>query len=210
MKIVGVYLAGGNGKRMEIEGSKLALPVGKTTLGSIALSTILQSSLEEVFIVVQQSDNVQWLPTEMKAHSKAAIVYCPKARFGQAESLHCGIKKAKQMNADAVIIFLADQPFITIQMIERLIACIKKSPESRFVATTYNGVISPPVLFTNKMFSSLLATNGDYGAKPLFTKAFLKMGKCLPCKDQHFLFDVDTPADFQQLVARQHKMIDKY
>lgn len=209
MKIAGVYLAGGNSKRMKIEGSKLALPVGKARLGNIALTTILQSSLEEIFIVVQQSDAIQWLPPEMKTHSKVTLVTCPKAQLGQANSLHCGIKKAQQIKADAVIIFLADQPFITIQMIEQMIASIKKSPESRFVATTYKGVISPPVLFTNHVFPSLLEIDGDYGAKMLFTKEFLKLGKCLPCQDQRILFDVDTQEDFQHLLACQQQIIEK-
>lgn len=202
MNIVGVYLAGGNGKRMEIEGSKLALPVGKMTLGSIALTTILQSSLEEVFVVVQtSSDEVDWLTAEMKANPKTSVVYCPKAQFGQAESLRCGIKHAQQIDADAVIIFLADQPFITVQMIEQIIACIKESPKSRFVATTLNDVISPPVLFTNNMFSALLNIRGDSGARQLFTEDFLKLGKFLPCKDQRFLVDIDTTEDYQQILS---------
>ncbi len=203
MKIAAIYLAGGNSTRMGGSSSKLALPVGTKTLGSIALSTILQSSLETVFVIVQQSDDVQWLSKEIKTNPKCTIVHCPTAHKGQSETIRCGLKKAIEKKMDAVMIFLADQPFITIQMIEEIIACIRDSPDSRFVATTYDDVISPPILFTNKMFSSILQINGDRGARAFLKGEFLKLGKCLPCKDRRFLFDVDTQEDFQQFLTEQ-------
>lgn len=203
MKIAAIYLAAGNSTRMGANISKLALPIGTKTLGSFALRTILQSSLETIFIVVQQSDDMQWLSDEIKANPKCSIIRCPTSHLGQSETIHCGLKKAIEKKMDAVMIFLADQPFITLSMIEEIIACIHTSPDSHFVATTYQDIISPPVLFTHPMFSSILQINGDQGARALLKGDVLKLGKCLPCRDKRLLFDIDTPDDFQQFLINQ-------
>ena len=47
VKVVGIYLAAGKSQRMGTP-NKLALPVGKMSLGSLALETALKSSLDKV------------------------------------------------------------------------------------------------------------------------------------------------------------------
>lgn len=200
MKIAGIYLAGGNSRRMGT--SKLALPVGTMTLGSIALETVLQSSLESVYVIVQQSDNLDWLPSSMKSHHKSNIIHCSNAFLGQAESLRCGIEKALENKMDAVIIFLADQPFITVQMIDNMIACILNSPISKYVATSYEKTTYPPVLYTSQMFPSLLKITGDRGGKALLNGDLLKYGIHLPCEDQRLVFDIDTKEDYELFLKR--------
>lgn len=198
MKVAGIYLAGGNSKRMGT--SKLALPVGTKTLGSFALETILQTPLEKVFVVVQQADSVTWLSDELKHHSKCSIIHCPRAHIGQSQTLHCGINAAKAQHMDAVIIFLADQPFITIQLIENMIACMQESTKSQFIATSFDQAIYPPVLLKKELFHTLLQVKGDIGAKALLKGDFLNHGKVLPCNDQRLVFDIDTRDDFKKLV----------
>lgn len=200
MKIAGIYLAGGNSKRMKMNQSKLALPVGNQTLGSLALETVLQSALETVFVIVQENDDVSWLPETVKKHPKCQVIHCSNAHLGQAETLRSGVQTAKDAGIDAVIIFLADQPFITIRIINRVIDYLNVAPESKFIATTYEGVIYPPVLFKKELFNELLKLNGDRGAKALLKADFLTIGTMLPCTDAQVIFDVDTKDDFQQLL----------
>ena len=117
MKIIGIYLAAGNSSRMGSH--KLALPVGTMTVGSLALETALKSPLDEIYIITKETDDVDWLPVEMKSDAKCTIIKCSSAHEGQSESLRCGIQRAQANRADAVIVMLADQPFITIQMIKK-------------------------------------------------------------------------------------------
>ena len=123
MKIVGIYLAAGNSSRMGSH--KLALPVGTMTVGSLALETALKSQLDEIFVITKDTDDADWLPEEMKSDARCSIIKCSTAHEGQSESLRCGIQQAQAHHADAVIIMLADQPFITVQMIEEMILCIR-------------------------------------------------------------------------------------
>ncbi len=197
MKIAGIYLAAGNSSRMG--SNKLALPVGTMTLGSLALETALKSSLDKIYIITKDTDDVDWLPDEMKLDTRCTILKCSTAHKGQSESLRCGIHQAQFDHADAVIVMLADQPFITVQMLEEMIACMKNNPTCRFVATTYEQTIMPPVLFSSSMYAELLELRGDKGAKAILQGDFLQKGKLLPCADKRLVFDVDTEADYEAL-----------
>ncbi|WP_083033502.1 nucleotidyltransferase family protein [Sporosarcina ureae] len=129
MKIVGVYLAAGNSTRMGTH--KLALPVGTMSLGSLALETALNSPLDEVYVIVKDTDNVEWIPSCMKSNAKCTIIQCATSDTGQSESLRCGIQHAQDHRADGVLVMLADQPFITVQMLSEMINCMKLYPVDR-------------------------------------------------------------------------------
>ncbi len=197
MKIVGIYLAAGNSSRMGC--NKLALSVGTMTVGSLALETALKSSLDKVYIITKVEDDVDWLPAEMKVDTRCTFIKCPTAHEGQSESLRCGIQQAQTDRVDAVIVMLADQPFITVQMLEEMIACRKNNPTCRYVTTTYEQIIMPPVLFSSSMYTELLELRGDKGAKAILQGDFLHKGMLLPCTDKRLVFDIDTEADYKAL-----------
>jgi len=204
MKIAGIYLAAGNSSRMG--SNKLVLPVGTMTVGSLALETTLKSSLDKVYIITKDEDeeDVDWLPAEMKLDARCSFIKCPIANNGQSESLRYGIQQAQTDRMDAVIVILADQPFITVQMLEEMIACTKNNQMCRFVATTYEQTIMPPVLFSSSMYTELLELRGDKGAKAILHGDILQKGKLIPCADKRLVFNVDTEADYEapQLIEK--------
>ncbi|PID14067.1 xanthine dehydrogenase [Sporosarcina sp. P34] len=197
MKIVGVYLAAGNSTRMGTH--KLALPIGTMSLGSLALETALKSPLDKVYVIIKDTDDTEWIPPHMKDNAKCTIIQCSTSNEGQSESLRCGIQHAQERHADGVLVMLADQPFITVQMISEMINCMRKKPACRFVATTSNQVIMPPVLFSSYMYPDLLKLRGDKGARAILQGDFLQKGKLLACNDKRLVFDVDTTADYEIL-----------
>ena len=199
MKVAGIYLAAGNSRRMGTH--KLALPVGMMSLGSLALETALRSSLNLIYVIVQETDDMIWLPSNMKADERCKILQCTTAAEGQSESLRCGIRQAKEDGFDAVMVMLADQPFITTLMINEMIACIRDKPSRKFIATSFDGIISPPVLFSSAMYPALFNLTGDAGAKTLLHDALLNEGKLLPCNDKRLVFDIDTKEDYDKLFS---------
>lgn len=199
MKIVGVYLAAGKSSRMGTH--KLALPVGTMSLGSLALETALDSPLDEVCVIISDADNTEWIPSHMKSDAKCTIIKCSTSYKGQSESLRCGIQHAQCTRADGVLVMLADQPFITVQMLAEMITCMKNNPTCRFVATTFEYSIMPPVLFASSMYPDLFQLRGDKGARAILQGDFLYKGKLLTCTDKRLVFDVDTREDYQMLKA---------
>ncbi|PIC64864.1 xanthine dehydrogenase [Sporosarcina sp. P13] len=202
MKIVGIYLAAGNSSRMGRH--KLALPVGMRTVGSLALETALRSPLDEIYIITKDTDPVEWLSPHIQLNSACTIIKCPSSHKGQSESLRRGIQQAQKNSADAVMILLADQPFITVQMITNMINCLKSNPTCPFVATSFEQTIMPPVLFTSSMYPELLKIRGDKGARSILRGKLLQRGILLPCTDKRLVFDIDTKDDyleFKKIVA---------
>ena len=199
MKIAGICLAAGNSPRMGI--NKLALPVGTKTLGNLSILTALQSSLHRIYIITKDTDDTAWLPSEVKSHAKSTILPCSTAHEGQCESLRYGINQAQIDQMDAILIILADQPFITVQLIDQLIACAKENQTYKFVAPATDGIIMPPVLFPSSMYSDLLKLRGDTDVKAILQGDFLQHGKLMPCGNQRLFFDIDTNEQYDQLLT---------
>ncbi|MBS4224045.1 nucleotidyltransferase family protein [Lederbergia citrea] len=196
MNIIGIYLAAGNSRRMGK--NKLALPTANGTVGSLALQTALTSSLEKVYVITKHNEP-DWLPREMALHEKCNLITCPSAQEGQSESLRCGILQAQKEKANAAIVLLADQPFITNKMIDDMITLMKEEPLIQFVAASYQHITRPPVLFSSFMFPTILEIKGDIGAKNLLRGEFFRHGKMLDFDDEKLFFDVDTVEDYDKL-----------
>ncbi|MFC0560261.1 NTP transferase domain-containing protein [Halalkalibacter alkalisediminis] len=104
---------------------KLILPINGKPLGSISLEIALNSQLDKVIVVANKEDPLTWLSTHVLAgHSKCILRRCKYSSDGQAASLKCGLKTAQDLQVDAVMILLADQPFISEKLLNRLITLV--------------------------------------------------------------------------------------
>lgn len=198
MKIIGVYLAAGNSRRMGLH--KLSLPLHNEPLGNAALKTALSSNLSDIIIV---TNNASWISRSLR-HENVHILSCPSSSQGQSHSLHCGVQKAMDMKADGIVVLLADQPFIKTEMINELIDCCKKHKTVYYVAAKYKGIVRPPVLFAKKAFPILQTLQGDQGARAIFQKSFVK-GITISYEEPALFYDVDSWSDYQKLVQHYGK-----
>jgi molybdenum cofactor cytidylyltransferase len=92
---------------------------------------------------------------------------------------------AAALGAEAMLLALADMPFVTRAHISLLVGAAGDRP----VATEHMGVRSPPVIFPSSAFAELIALTGDRGAKPLLEAAFTIEA------DAALVRDIDTMAD---------------
>lgn len=192
MKIVGIYLAAGNSRRMGPGIHKLCLPMQGTLLGNLALNTAFASNLSEVIVI---TNFTPWL---LDAGQKEGVhlLASHNASLGQSYSLHQGIEKAESMQADGAMVMLADQPFITVEILNAIIREFQQHPEFHYVAATYQGIPRPPVLFSSNIFPVLKKLKGDQGARFIFSDPLFR-GKVLPYDDAKLFYDVDTWEDYQ-------------
>ncbi|QPA31301.1 NTP transferase domain-containing protein [Thermaerobacillus caldiproteolyticus] len=195
-RIIGIYLAAGKSSRMGT--NKLMLPLKEERLGSMALKKALHSNLYHVVIVTREGDTLDWIAPELFAHpllEKWSSVACPRSSYGQSYSLKCGLKQAYQLRAEAVIILLADQPFITEHMINQLIFYYESCPLP-YITVTHNGIPMPPTLFSAETFPLLLQLKGDEGARKLIRKQWKEKGMRLEYEDPLYFLDIDTKQDY--------------
>ncbi|WP_341282598.1 NTP transferase domain-containing protein [Paenibacillus sp. FSL H8-0537] len=154
---------------------KLRLPLSPgAMLGSQALHALLNSVIKSWIVVHRTNDELEWLDTpELERACTAAQLHkreSPLAARGMSYSLHSGFEAllALHPHTDAVLIALADQPFVTARMAERLIEALEQDSALDYAAFSDGAATMPPALLRTTMFSALKELEGDQGARRLF------------------------------------------
>ncbi|WP_282936288.1 nucleotidyltransferase family protein [Paenibacillus sp. RC67] len=198
--IVGIYLAAGRSSRMGSD--KLRLPLGPMNLGNYALAAALSSNLDYVLVVSNEAA-VEWMDNTFyndPNKRKWSVIRCSEAHLGQAHSLRFGVQTALAMEAAAVMIVLADQPFISKEMINELLIRFQTNRNISFVASRYDGLARPPVIFAQRMFPELLRLQNDQGARHLIRT--VTSGICIDFASPDLFIDVDTAEDYRILLEK--------
>ncbi|GGG79711.1 nucleotidyltransferase family protein [Paenibacillus radicis (ex Gao et al. 2016)] len=177
-------------------------------LGSLGLRTLLDSEIEEVIAVVGPGELPSWLRETADAvgrHAKLRVVVCTNSEKGMSQSIKSGINAARSSRMDAVLVGLADQPFVTAEMVRRLILALEERPELDYAASSSEGVLMPPAIFRLSMLPALAALEGDTGARKLFGQDGYR-GQAITYDGNEseggLLLDVDDLKDFQIAIER--------
>lgn len=115
------------------------------------------------------------------------IIANEDAAQGQASSVRLAAAQAIESGASALCIMLADMPFVTRAHIASLIAAFEQSGGT--VASARSGQAMPPAIFSFVSLATLMALEGDSGARGLLAEARMVAG------DDRLLMDVDTAED---------------
>ena len=203
MMLTGIYLAAGNSRRMGAD--KRKLPVDGKPLASIGLEHALRSRLAHIFVVTGKEDQLDWLQASFFSYPESrkwSQVECPDAASGMAFSLKTGVKKAAEAGAEAVMVLLADMPFVQSEDIDRLIECYQAGQYLFVGAMGADGIARPPILFSWEVFSSFEKLDGDEGLRSLLRGDFAKKGRTLEFQHPLLCYDVDTKEDYHVLLEK--------
>jgi molybdenum cofactor cytidylyltransferase len=141
-------------------------------LGALAVREAYHSKLNRILLITRREDSLAWLPVEYDMNertNRCERVVCDAADQGISYSLRSGIEAAQTKGADAAVVMLADQPFISAMMIDRMIAAYEQQPELHYVASGDRGIKKPPILWARSMFPVLLQLQGDEGARSILS-----------------------------------------
>ncbi|WP_028391396.1 nucleotidyltransferase family protein [Bacillus cihuensis] len=200
--LVGIYLAAGKSSRMGR--AKLNLPVGNQFIGSMAFRAALESKLDYTIAITRKGDSLKWLAPFSKIKGWSYLE-CLKANQGQSASLKAGVRVAAELGAAGVVVLLADQPFVTSQMINRLVDEFKISQIVSYISFTHEGIVKPPVLFAKSLFPMLCELTGDQGARTIIREEIKEQGKKLEIKSDLHFWDIDTEEEYQLLKQQMEK-----
>ena len=119
-------------------------------------------------------------------------------RTGQASSVQSAVRFARWCGCTAVLMLVADQPFVTASHLNALIGEYDAEKSQMYLAANDWGH-GNPCLADRGLFDELLALTGDEGAR-----ALLRARRNIDARHVHFdeprLFeDADTPEDFRRL-----------
>lgn len=190
-----IVLAAGASIRMG-EPKQLLRFEGKTLLRR-AVNAARDSRCHPVVVVLgSEADALQNEISETAAH----IVVNQAWAEGMGASIRCGIAalEARSM-VEAVVLTLCDQPFITADVINRLLDAYQTG-RPPLVAAEYEvggeRTIGVPALFSRALFGELLNLRGTEGAKRVIAR---HRNEAAVIQIPEAAFDVDTPHDYRVL-----------
>ncbi|MEP6903247.1 MAG: nucleotidyltransferase family protein, partial [Actinomycetota bacterium] len=166
---------------------------GKSLLRRAA-ETALQSIYKPVVVVL--GANFEKIRTEIE-DLPVEIVFNKDWPSGLSSSIKTGIENLLKIapNVAAVMITLADQPFVTANHINLFAEKFYQS-DNLIIAAEYNKTRGVPALFASEAFADFNELSGDKGAKIIMETRREKLSTInLP----EAAFDIDTPQDFAKL-----------
>ena len=121
----------------------------------------------------------------------AEIVVCEDWARGQGFSLRRGV--AALPNADAVVITLGDQPFITPAVIT---AAVGELGDHDAVRALYGGVPGHPVVLSRRVMDAVGELEGDAGARELLARFRVRTWEAGHLASAT---DIDTPEELSRV-----------
>jgi|WetSurMetagenome_2_1015567.scaffolds.fasta_scaffold149502_2 molybdenum cofactor cytidylyltransferase len=189
-RVGGIILAAGKSSRMPV--NKLLLPIaGYPTMLDAVIDHAIAAQLSPLIVVSGAKQQA------IEAVAQGRGVECvnnPHYETGQSSSLQAGLMA---LPADtAALILLADQPFITCEIMTSLIAAYQEHEVAAVAPLGANGARGNPVLFAPALFDELMRVSGDSGGRQVLERhwqevLFLQLGGTA------VLTDIDTEEQYQ-------------
>ena len=195
-KIGAIILAAGQSERMGKP--KLFLPYLNNPLIHYPVSIAVEMNLDPILVVGGRYS--QQLQIELSDFlNDIAIIHNAEFEKGMSSSLKIGIN-ALGDELDGVIIFLGDQPFVSNEVVQKLIQKYKVSNNSKIIRPRFGIQPGHPILFDKSLFSKFQALTGDEGGKSII-KANEDKLLYIDFEDTKLNFDIDTPLDYEVLIT---------
>lgn len=188
--IAGILLAAGMSSRMG--SNKLLFELAGESVLRGAARRALAGGLAPLIVVLgheaeRTGRELDGLPCQ--------IVVNPSYEQGVNSSLRAGVA-ALPAAVQAVMVMLADMPFVTAEMIAGMIARYRSS-EAPLVISDYEGVNAPPMLYDRALFGELQTMTGE-GCGRQVVKRHRHEAEVVPWPAAA-LADLDVPDDYARL-----------
>jgi len=197
-RVAGVVLAAGSSSRMGQ--NKLLLDLGGETVVHRAVRNATEAGLDPVVVVLgHDAGRVQ---VELFG-LRCRCVVNPQHAEGVRTSLQLGVREVAA-DAHALVVVLADMPFVTAAMI-RAVAERHRETGASLVISQYGDarggapVDAPPILYDRSLFSELLSMTGERCAKRVVGRH--RGEASILCWPEQSLRDIDVAEDYEYALA---------
>jgi len=177
--------------------NKLRLSVAGLPLLSRMVETLLASRLQDIVVVLgHEAERLR----PMLDGLAVTVAYNPSYRKGHMTSVYKGME-ALPRPCDGVMVCLSDQPLLAPGDIDMLIDGFAGLGPGAVLVPFYRGTRGNPVILAHEHCQAMLKGDRKQGFKrfiddnPGFVTA-------VEMASDHVVFDLDTPADYEALLAR--------
>jgi molybdenum cofactor cytidylyltransferase len=176
--------------------NKLLLVIDGKTLIERAVDTVIASNIDEAIVVVGHQ---QEMVKAVLAGRNVVIVENPSYREGMASSIRAGVA-AVSTGAKAVMICLADQPWLEPADLNRIISAMDdaRAAGKNIVVPFFNGQRGNPVILDASYRRAMIDVVGDIGCRKII-KQHPDEVYVLEMETDHVVRDVDTIEEYRQL-----------
>lgn len=191
--ISAILLAAGKSRR--IGKPKQVLPLGSSTILEQTVDNLLRSKIDDLIVVLGYA--AQEVMKKI-ANRPVKIAINPAYEQGMSTSIVTGLRLVDN-KAQAVMITLADQPFICINIINSLIETFFHHNKG-IVIPTYQGRRGHPVIFAVKYKEELLKLTGDIGGRQIIKRHSEDVVE-MPVDSESINVDIDTLSDYYSKIS---------
>ncbi len=187
-RLAAVVLAAGSSTRMGR--NKLLLELGGETLVRRAVRAAVGAGVDQVVVVLGHQE------PQVRAELlglPCTFVLNPDHAEGAGTSVRTGVRQVAA-DTDAIVVMLADMPFVTADMIATL-AQRYRDTRPPLVASHYGDVQAPPTLYDRALFEELLQIPGERCAKQVVRRH--ESEAVVVAWPESALRDIDVPADYE-------------
>jgi molybdenum cofactor cytidylyltransferase len=189
-----LLIAAGTSRRMgtpkqllPIQGISLLRHLSKIAIASICgtVMVVLGANAEQIYpeisdLPIQIVENQDW-----------------QAGMGTSISLGLATLLKSQPVLSAVLILVCDQPFVSTELIDRIVE-VHRSDSAQIVATRYLDTVGVPALFSDRYFLELMQLNADAGARKIIQRNLYEVHTVAFPQGA---IDLDTPDDYQAFLV---------
>jgi len=189
-KITAIVLAAGESRRMGQ--NKLLLPWRERTVIESIVLTLRKCQLSEIIIVLgHEADRVR----STLQNQPVRFALNEKFSDGMLSSVQCGAQFAN-VNADALLICLGDQPALSIQLIVPLLQAFVED-KGTIIVPSYRGTRGHPLLVSSKYRDEILKLDPSVGLRQLRQRHADEVF-IIEIPDDAVLQDLDYPDDYRR------------
>ena len=223
LRIVAVVLAAGTASRMGGRPKCLLQRDGQTLLNRL-LTALENAGIDETVLVLGHKADIIQASLSTRAHAtlrgphRSAMhihqVLNPQPTDGQNSSLHLGLAKAQSLQAQWLMVALADQPLLDVADLQALIAAVKNSPTgTQMLQPWVENQPGNPVMLSQKVMFDLLTQAQQASVSSSTASKDLPGGKewrqrhpqqahQWATPNSHYKVDMDTLEDIQALETK--------
>jgi molybdenum cofactor cytidylyltransferase len=162
--ISAILLAAGESKRMGR--TKLLLKWGQRTIIEKSVDTLLASKIDELIVVL--GHQAQAVLRKLGARRLKAVIN-HQYRMGMSTSIRRGLGEVGP-KSEAILIALADQPFVETDLIDHLIDIYRQNSHG-IVLPSYKGERGHPVILNRFRYQEEMRNlTGDVGCMPILDR----------------------------------------
>lgn len=203
VRLAAILLAAGRSQRHPIQ-SKISRPLGGRPLGLHAAQTIATFAPSAMIAVCSEGTREVMLEYAAMGFE---LAWNDEPGRGLSSSVAIGVQATRRHDVQAVMICLADMPFVSLGHMKALVARLDPATGVEIVGSRACGAhnIVPPAVFGRSLIDRLLHLQGDVGARALLQHA---ASVEVPSAE---LMDFDEPKDFEEFelssTAKRHASV---